>query len=159
MDERTGARYSQEPRKLMDLCLNCSKPDCKGTCAQYRALRGAEPGKGGPRAIAYPGPDGLVLTLKEWEKRSGIPAKTLYNRVNVCGMTMQQAIEKGRRERPRLRGLSPQAQGAAQDAGETRGPQSVARTRGGYRGGPSRDEAWYIRFRELCRAYARRKTT
>ena len=124
MDERTGARYSQEPRELMDLCLNCTKPDCKGSCAQYRALRGAEPGKGSPRAIAYPGPDGLVLTLKEWEKRSGIPAKTLYNRVNVCGMTMQQAIEKGK-----------------------------------YRGGPSRDEAWYIRFRELCRAYARRKTT
>lgn len=93
--------------ELINLCQHCRHPDCIGICDEYknlaRELRNIAPlkrrGKDFASRVNRQGYKitytafGEEHTLKEWSRKTGIPYTTLYNRILLRDMTLEQAIE------------------------------------------------------------------
>lgn len=83
----------EERPELIQLCLNCTRPDCQGNCMAHEMLAAEIMPKRGneiPKYTAF----GKTRTVREWCAMYGISTATLYNRM-AQGMTFEAAIQSG----------------------------------------------------------------
>ena len=94
--------------EIIKLCESCTRVDCPGICLDYKNLSRKLAGYGRLRyrdkQVRKPSPMhvynkqfeafGESHTLREWAKITGMAYHTLYNRMTVRNMTMQEAIQK-----------------------------------------------------------------
>ena len=87
-------QVEDDPR-LVALCLNCTRENCDGVCAEYKALdRMINPMTRRPvyTAERYD-MDGKSLTLVQWAREYGVSYKTLKERMATGKYTLKQALE------------------------------------------------------------------
>lgn len=91
--------------ELVNLCLNCRRARCPGTCAAWREkneeLARAGKKRPGVRTKVYE-MDGAWHTLYEWAQITGIPFSVLYDRVQKKKRPLRAAIEMGQAHLPGL---------------------------------------------------------
>lgn len=76
-----------------EMCLNCRRMKCPGECD---AVNGTPRTRKGRCYTAF----GETADLRYFVEKYGIPKTTLYQRVNRYGMTMEEAIMRGKYEKP-----------------------------------------------------------
>lgn len=83
----------EERPELIQLCLNCTRPDCQGNCMAHEMLAAEIMPKRGneiPKYTAF----GMTRTVRQWCSIYGISSATLYARM-AEGMTFEAAIQSG----------------------------------------------------------------
>lgn len=84
--------------ELVKVCLECRRPSCdEGLCPRYRIAWEQHSDKierkTGPRAKPHE-VNGVAHTVKEWAEISGIPLKTLKDRIYMQKLTMEEALAR-----------------------------------------------------------------
>jgi hypothetical protein len=81
--------------EMIQICLNCKMPRCIDDCPKMRKAKGKKPPPRKP-GVLYPYKGGY-MNLAEASRQSGIYRKTLKDRIEKLGLSLEQAIEKGPR--------------------------------------------------------------
>jgi len=92
--------YVNNP-KLIELCLNCAKPDCdadKGCEDYYNKIREIEGRANIKHFCKLMDFRGEMLSLTEIAEQTGINRLTIYQRMKK-GMTLEEAVKKPVRDR------------------------------------------------------------
>ena len=117
MGRYDNQRFRDAP-ELIAICTHCKHADCIGTCQEFRdkmnELLGIKEAKkprekmtrkGTGRAI-YIEAFGEIHSIREWADRFGMNAYTLYKRICVRGMSLEEAVSapvvRGHRPAERL---------------------------------------------------------
>ena len=98
MDRINYDSYMTEP-EVAEICMACTKKDCPGICDDFRLafraidarcihVRRKGPGHYGKKLMAF----GEAHSISEWAKLYGLKYHTLFTRMSVSGMTMEQAL-------------------------------------------------------------------
>lgn len=81
-------------REEIDFCLNCRAISCRwGNCAAFKAQmqQDSKPRKAALYYTAF----GETRTLSEWARIGGLKKSTLYGRVELRGLSVEEAIRMG----------------------------------------------------------------
>lgn len=81
-----------ETRELIELCLNCERAACPGTCEQYRRVRQRIGFRPYGQKLYYE-LDGERLEMEEWAARIGVTTDCLRKRLTK--MTLREALAMG----------------------------------------------------------------
>lgn len=87
-------REYEEDERITALCLSCTKPDCTGTCAEIVRLQREI--NGDDYSVTLYEHNGMRMSMQEWADHIGCSYYCLWRRVNVLGMTINEAIDYGK---------------------------------------------------------------